>query len=113
MSALVGFPRAPIYCASKAAVVQLTRTTAIDLAPSVRCNCYCPGIIDTPMARAFIDGAPDPAAQARQMVATQRRAQLSLTQTELSSVWNAADLPLIRLHAYAFYPYLLAMAISR
>ena len=71
VSGLVGFARAPIYCASKGAVVQLTRATAIDLAPEVRCNCYCPGVIDTPMARAFIDTAPDPEAQERRMVATQ------------------------------------------
>lgn len=71
VSGLIGFARAPIYCASKGAVVQLTRATAIDLAPRVRCNCFCPGLIETPMARAFIDKAPDPAAQAKAMVATQ------------------------------------------
>ncbi len=71
VSGLVGFARAPIYCSSKAAVIQLTRATAIDLAPHVRCNCYCPGVIDTPMARAFIDTAPHPAAQERGMISTQ------------------------------------------
>jgi NAD(P)-dependent dehydrogenase (short-subunit alcohol dehydrogenase family) len=71
VSGLIGFARAPIYCASKAGVVQLTRATAIDLAPQVRCNCFCPGLIETPMARAFIDRAPDPAAQAKSMVSTQ------------------------------------------
>jgi NAD(P)-dependent dehydrogenase (short-subunit alcohol dehydrogenase family) len=71
VSGLVGFAGAPIYCASKAAVVQLTRATAIDLAPDVRCNCYCPGLIDTPMAREFIETAPDPIAQEQAMVATQ------------------------------------------
>jgi NAD(P)-dependent dehydrogenase (short-subunit alcohol dehydrogenase family) len=71
VSGLVGFARAPIYCASKAAVVQLTRATAIDLAPDVRCNCYCPGLIDTPMAREFIETAPDPVAREQAMVATQ------------------------------------------
>jgi len=71
VSGLVGFAQAPIYCTSKAGVVQLTRATAIDLAPEVRCNCYCPGLIDTPMARAFIDTAPDPGAQEQGMVATQ------------------------------------------
>src|SRR5437764_11817167 len=50
VSGLIGFARAPIYCASKAAVVQLTKAAAIDLAPDVRCNCYCPGVIETPMA---------------------------------------------------------------
>lgn len=71
VSGLVGFARAPIYCASKGGVVQLARATAIDLAPRVRCNCFCPGLIETPMARAFIERAPDPAAQARSMVSTQ------------------------------------------
>jgi NAD(P)-dependent dehydrogenase (short-subunit alcohol dehydrogenase family) len=71
VSGLVGFARAPIYCASKAGVIQLTRATAIDLAPHVRCNCFCPGVIETPMARAFIDQAADPAVQERGMVATQ------------------------------------------
>jgi NAD(P)-dependent dehydrogenase (short-subunit alcohol dehydrogenase family) len=71
VSGLVGFARAAAYCATKAGVVQLTRVAAIDLAPHVRCNCFCPGVIETPMARAFIDGAEDPAEREREMVATQ------------------------------------------
>jgi NAD(P)-dependent dehydrogenase (short-subunit alcohol dehydrogenase family) len=71
VSGLTGFARAPIYCASKAGVIQLTRVAAIDLAPDIRCNCFCPGIIATPMAREFIASAGDPAAQERAMVATQ------------------------------------------
>ena len=71
VSGLIGFANAPIYCTSKAGVVQLTKVTAIDLAPQVRCNCFCPGVIETPMARAFIDKAPDPDAQAHAMIATQ------------------------------------------
>jgi NAD(P)-dependent dehydrogenase (short-subunit alcohol dehydrogenase family) len=71
VSGLIGFAGAPIYCASKGAVVQLTRATAIDLAPHVRCNCFCPGLIETPMAQGFIERAPDPTAQAKAMVSTQ------------------------------------------
>jgi NAD(P)-dependent dehydrogenase (short-subunit alcohol dehydrogenase family) len=71
VSGQIGFARAPIYCASKAGVIQLTRVAAIDLAPQVRCNCYCPGVIATPMARKFIDGAEDPIAQERGMISTQ------------------------------------------
>jgi NAD(P)-dependent dehydrogenase (short-subunit alcohol dehydrogenase family) len=71
VSGQIGFAGAPIYCASKAGVIQLTRAAAIDLAPQVRCNCYCPGVIETPMAREFIDGAPDPVAQERGMISTQ------------------------------------------
>ena len=47
---IVGRPSAPAYCASKAAVIALTRADAIDYAVhGIRVNCVCPGIIDTPM----------------------------------------------------------------
>ena len=39
------------YCASKGAIVNLTRSMALELAPTVRVNCICPGVIDTDMAR--------------------------------------------------------------
>ena len=67
VSGLTGIEGGPAYGTTKAAVIHLTRLTAIDLAPDVRCNCICPGIIETPMARAFIDAAEDPATKARQM----------------------------------------------
>jgi NAD(P)-dependent dehydrogenase (short-subunit alcohol dehydrogenase family) len=40
-----------VYGVSKAAVIQLTKTMAVTLAPDVRVNCYCPGSIDTAMSR--------------------------------------------------------------
>ncbi len=43
----------PAYCASKAAVVNLTRELAIDYGPEVRVNCVCPGPTDTPRIREF------------------------------------------------------------
>jgi NAD(P)-dependent dehydrogenase (short-subunit alcohol dehydrogenase family) len=40
------------YCASKGAVVNMTRAMAIDHGPlNVRVNCICPGDTDTPMLR--------------------------------------------------------------
>ena len=49
---LTGGSRAASYCASKGAVVQLTRAMAIDHgAHGVRVNCLCPGDTDTPMLR--------------------------------------------------------------
>lgn len=46
----------PVYCASKGAVVALTRALALDLAPSVRVNCVCPADVDTPLlARQLVD----------------------------------------------------------
>lgn len=49
---LVGGPRAAAYCASKGAVVLLTKAMAIDYGPEgIRVNCLCPGDTDTPMLR--------------------------------------------------------------
>lgn len=47
---LIGGPRAAAYCASKGAIVQLTKAMAIDHAPEgIRVNCLCPGDTDTPL----------------------------------------------------------------
>jgi NAD(P)-dependent dehydrogenase (short-subunit alcohol dehydrogenase family) len=49
---LVGGPRAAAYCASKGAVVQLTRAMAIDCGPlGIRVNCVCPGDTRTAMLK--------------------------------------------------------------
>jgi NAD(P)-dependent dehydrogenase (short-subunit alcohol dehydrogenase family) len=49
---LVGGRRAAAYCASKGAVVLLTRAMALDHGPQrIRVNCICPGDTDTRMLR--------------------------------------------------------------
>lgn len=49
---LKGGRKAAAYCASKGAVVNLTRAMAIDYGPAnIRVNCICPGDVDTPMLR--------------------------------------------------------------
>lgn len=49
---LVGGREAASYCASKGAVVNLTRALALDHGPqNIRVNCICPGDTDTPMLR--------------------------------------------------------------
>jgi len=49
---LVGGPRAAAYCASKGAVVLLTKSMALDHGEqNIRVNCICPGDTDTPMLR--------------------------------------------------------------
>jgi len=44
----------PAYCATKAAIVNLTRQMALDYGPSgIRVNCVCPGAIETPRFRGY------------------------------------------------------------
>ncbi len=49
---LVGYPFYAAYNASKAGVIELTRSMALELAPRVRVNVVCPGYILTPMQEA-------------------------------------------------------------
>jgi len=51
-NALVGYHHYADYNASKAGVVELTRSMALELAPAVRVNAVCPGFIMTPMQEA-------------------------------------------------------------
>jgi NAD(P)-dependent dehydrogenase (short-subunit alcohol dehydrogenase family) len=60
---LVAQTDSPVYCASKGAIVMLAKALALDYATrGIRVNALCPGIIDTPMLRRFVDAMPDPAA---------------------------------------------------
>ena len=43
----------PGYCATKAAIVNLTRQIALDYGPAIRANCVCPGPTATPRWRGF------------------------------------------------------------
>jgi NAD(P)-dependent dehydrogenase (short-subunit alcohol dehydrogenase family) len=58
VAALVGFRNRAAYCASKGAVLALTRALALDhVADGIRVNCVCPGTIDSPWVRRLVDDA--------------------------------------------------------
>jgi NAD(P)-dependent dehydrogenase (short-subunit alcohol dehydrogenase family) len=63
-AAMLGYAGCVAYCASKGAIVGLTRALAIETAPRVRVLCVCPGPTDTDMMRQSVAAAPDEA-QAR------------------------------------------------
>ncbi|OIW33220.1 NAD(P)-binding protein [Coniochaeta ligniaria NRRL 30616] len=47
---IVARPSAAPYCASKAAIINMTRSDAIDYSQDgIRVNCVCPGVIESPM----------------------------------------------------------------
>ena len=59
MAGYVAYSHA-IYGVTEAAVIQLTRTMAVSLAPDVRVNCYCSRTIDTEMSQNTAAGTSDP-----------------------------------------------------
>ena len=83
---LVAQRNSPIYVATKGAAVQLARALALDWAPEgIRVNAVCPGIVDTPMLKQFIDAMPDPAASRREHEQAQPLGRLA-TPAEVASV---------------------------
>ncbi len=67
-SGLMGTPPMTVYCATKGAVVNLTRAMALELAPEVRVNAICPGVVATDMVEAALEAAEDRAALERAIV---------------------------------------------
>jgi 2-keto-3-deoxy-L-fuconate dehydrogenase len=55
IAGLVGLRNRAAYCASKGAVIALTRALAIDhVGDNVRVNCVCPGTVDSPWVRRLV-----------------------------------------------------------
>jgi 2-keto-3-deoxy-L-fuconate dehydrogenase len=60
-SSVKGLPSRFIYGTSKAAVIGLTKSVAADyVRQGIRCNCICPGTVDTPSLQDRINSYADP-----------------------------------------------------
>jgi 2-keto-3-deoxy-L-fuconate dehydrogenase len=55
VAGLVGVKRRFAYCATKGAVVALTRQMAVDYAGEMRVNCVCPGTVETPFVEGYLE----------------------------------------------------------
>jgi 2-keto-3-deoxy-L-fuconate dehydrogenase len=56
VAALVGLKNRAAYCASKGAVVSLTRALAVDhVNDGIRINAVCPGTVDSPWVRQLVE----------------------------------------------------------
>lgn len=55
VAGLVGVKRRFAYCASKGAIVAMTRQLASDYSGRLRVNCICPGTVDTPFVEAYLE----------------------------------------------------------
>jgi len=69
---LVGVKSRAAYSASKAAIMGLSRSMALDYAgEGIRVNCVCPGTVDTPSWRERVSSASDPEEALRMFISRQ------------------------------------------
>jgi NAD(P)-dependent dehydrogenase (short-subunit alcohol dehydrogenase family) len=65
---VIGIPNRAAYCASKAALISLTRSLTVEFAEQgIRANCIAPGTTETPWIDRILAGADDVAGLRRQM----------------------------------------------
>lgn len=77
VAGLVGLRNRAAYSASKGAIISLTRSVAIDFVQDhIRCNCICPGTVDSPWVQRLLAQAPDPEAERAALVARQPMGRL-------------------------------------
>ncbi len=55
VAGLVGVKRRFGYCATKGAVVAMTRQLSVDYPTQIRVNCICPGTVDTPFVEGYLE----------------------------------------------------------
>ena len=55
VAGLVGVKRRFAYCATKGAVIAMTRQLAVDYPVEIRANCIAPGTVDSPFVEAYLE----------------------------------------------------------
>jgi len=55
VAGLIGVKKRFAYCATKGAVIVLTRQLAVDYPTQIRVNCICPGTVETPFVEAYLE----------------------------------------------------------
>ena len=76
-SSIKGAPNRFVYGTSKAAVLGLTKSVAIDyVRRGIRCNAICPGTVDTPSLQGRVGAAADPEQARKDFLARQPMGRL-------------------------------------
>jgi 2-keto-3-deoxy-L-fuconate dehydrogenase len=55
VAGLVGIKKRFAYCATKGAVIAMTRQLAVEYPTEFRVNCICPGTVDTPFVESYLE----------------------------------------------------------
>ncbi|SPT51239.1 SDR family NAD(P)-dependent oxidoreductase [Actinomadura madurae] len=77
------------YSAAKAAVLQFTKSVALEYAPAIRCNSICPGLIKTPMVHESLSGYAAQAGISYEKAVEERRSVIPLQRFQ--SARNLSD----------------------
>ncbi|KAM4054193.1 dehydrogenase/reductase SDR family member 6 isoform 1-T2 [Anomaloglossus baeobatrachus] len=77
-SSIKGVVNRCVYSTSKAAVIGLTKSVAADfIEQGIRCNCICPGTVDTPSLRERIQARPNPEQALKDFLARQKTGRMA------------------------------------
>ena len=92
-SSLKGIVNRAVYGASKAAVIGLTKSVSVDyLRQGIRCNCICPGTVQSPSLDERINAFPDPVRARADFVARQPLGRLgTVEEIAAITVYLASD----------------------
>lgn len=55
VAGLIGVKRRYAYCATKGAIVAMTRQLAVDYPTQIRVNCICPGTVESPFVEGYLE----------------------------------------------------------
>jgi 2-keto-3-deoxy-L-fuconate dehydrogenase len=92
-SSIKGAPNRFVYGATKAAVIGLTKSVAADfIRQGIRCNCLCPGTVESPSLEARIAAFADPVKARSDFIARQPLGRLGQPQEIAAlAVYLASD----------------------
>ena len=89
---IVGIRNQVAYNVSKAGMIELTKSCAVDLAPrGIRVNCVCPGTTATPLVEELVARSPDPQAARRQWESIRPMNRLGTTAEIASAILYLAS----------------------
>ncbi|MEY2470601.1 MAG: hypothetical protein QOF21_3299 [Actinomycetota bacterium] len=93
VAGMMGLRDRAAYCATKGAVISLTQQVAVQYAGTgVRCNCVCPGTVDSPWVGRLLEQADDPALARERLVARQPLGRLGQpTEVAKAILYLASD----------------------